>query len=84
MDDAWKQFNDAMRETIEDNILKYKRTNKRRPWVTIHSGHFYSAPSSPLLLRGVQCKVQKKRRANNKALEEISEVEGECNKWTRV
>src|SRR6218665_3162161 len=34
VNDAWKKFNGIMREIIEKNIPKYKRTNKRRPWVT--------------------------------------------------
>src|SRR6218665_250124 len=34
VDDAWKKFNGIMREIIEKNIPNYKRTNKRRPWVT--------------------------------------------------
>src|SRR6218665_929574 len=31
---SWKKFNGIMREIIEKNIPNYKRTNKRRPWVT--------------------------------------------------
>ena len=34
MNDASKKFNGIMREIIEKNIPNYKRTNKRRPWVT--------------------------------------------------
>src|SRR6218665_3876744 len=34
VNDAWKEFNGIMREIIEKNIPNYKRTNKRRPWVT--------------------------------------------------
>ena len=34
VNDAWKKFNGIMREIIEKNIPNYKRTNKRRPWVT--------------------------------------------------
>ena len=32
--EAWKKFNEVMREIIDENIPKRKRTNKRRPWVT--------------------------------------------------
>src|SRR6218665_1674732 len=34
VNDAWKKFNGIMWEIIEKNIPNYKRTNKRRPWVT--------------------------------------------------
>ena len=34
VNDAWKKFNEIMREMIEKNIPNYKRTNKRRHWVT--------------------------------------------------
>jgi len=34
VNDVWKKFNGTMREIIEKIIPNYKRTNKRRPWVT--------------------------------------------------
>src|SRR6218665_833145 len=34
VNDAWKKFNRIIGEIIEKNIPNYKRTNKRRPWVT--------------------------------------------------
>src|SRR6218665_1836656 len=34
VNEAWKKFNGIMREIIENHIPNYKRTNKRRPWVT--------------------------------------------------
>src|SRR6218665_3513513 len=34
MNEAWKKCNGIMREIIEKNITNYKRTNRRRPWVT--------------------------------------------------
>ena len=34
VNEAWKKFNEIMKEIIENNIPTYKRTKKRRPWVT--------------------------------------------------
>src|SRR6218665_1389667 len=34
MNDAWKKLNGIMRKIIENNIPNYKKTNKKRPWVT--------------------------------------------------
>ena len=34
VNDAWKKFNGITREIIENNISNYKKTNKKRPWVT--------------------------------------------------
>src|SRR6218665_1542969 len=32
--DAWKKFNGIIRKIIENNIPNYKKTNKKRSWVT--------------------------------------------------
>lgn len=37
MNDVWKKSNKVMREIIEDNIPKHKRTSERRPRVTRES-----------------------------------------------
>jgi hypothetical protein len=34
VNDAWKKFKEVMKDIIEENVPRHKRTNKRRPWVT--------------------------------------------------